>query len=193
MADETRVLLGQFGAAHGIRGEIKLVAYTEDPLGVADYGPVSLDDGRVVEILAVRAQGEGLVARVKGIADRTAAEGLRNRRFSVDRSVLPPIEDEDDFYHADLVGLRAELADGTLYGSVVAVQNFGAGDLIEIQPAPGARTFYLPFTRAVVPLVDLAGGRLVVAPPAEVEAQQETDEGGAEPDAADGTGGEGQV
>ncbi len=185
MADQDRVLLGQFGAAHGIRGEIKLVAYTEDPLGVADYGPVTLDDGRVVEFLAVRVQGEGLVARVKGFGDRTAAETLRNRRFSVDRSVLPPIEDEDDFYYADLVGLRAELADGTLYGSVIAVQNFGAGDLIEIQPAPGARTLYLPFTRAVVPVVDIAGGRLVVAPPPEVEARQETDEDGGEdePDA----------
>ncbi len=180
MTDDNRVLLGQFGAAHGIRGEVKLVAYTEDPLGVADYGPVTLEDGRVIEIIAVRAQGEGLVARVKGIGDRTAAETLRNRRFTVDRAVLPPIEDEDDFYQADLVGLRAELADGSAYGSVVAVQNFGAGDLIEIQPAPGARTFYLPFTRAVVPVVDIAGGRLVVAPPPEVEARQESDEGGHE-------------
>ncbi|MBZ9937439.1 ribosome maturation factor RimM [Mesorhizobium sp. BR1-1-16] len=173
MADENRVILGQFGAAHGIRGEVKLNAYTEDPLGVADYGPVTLDDGRVVEIVAVRMQGDGIVARVGGIGDRTGAETLRNRRFSVDRSVLPPIEEEDDFYYADLVGLRAERADGSPFGTIVAVQNFGAGDLIEILPAPGARSFYLPFTRAVVPLVDIAEGRLVVEPPPEIEARED--------------------
>ncbi|SHF54978.1 16S rRNA processing protein RimM [Kaistia soli DSM 19436] len=184
MADDNRVILGQFGAAHGIRGEVKLQAYTEDPLGVADYGPVTLDDGRVVEFISVRPQGEGIVARVKDIGDRTAAETLRNRRFSVDRSVLPTIDEEDDFYYADLVGLRAELADGASYGSVVAMQNFGAGDLIEIMPAPGGRSFYLPFTRAVVPVVDIAGGRIVVEPPPEIEARQDDDgEAGAEDEA----------
>jgi 16S rRNA processing protein RimM len=171
-----KVLLGQFGAAHGIRGEIKINSYTEEPAGIADYGPFTLDDGRVVEITAIRVQGDALVARVKGIGDRNAAETLRNRKLFVDRSALPDLDEEDDFYHADLVGLALELADGTPYGTIASVQNFGAGDLIEIEPAPGARTFYLPFTRAVVPTVDIKAGKAVVVPPPETEARPEPGE-----------------
>lgn len=171
-----KVLLGQFGAAHGIRGEIKINSYTEEPAGIADYGPFTLDDGRVVEITAIRVQGDALVARVKGIGDRNAAETLRNRKLFVDRSALPDLEEEDDFYHADLVGLALELEDGTPYGTIASVQNFGAGDLIEVEPAPGARTFYLPFTRAIVPSVDIQAGKAVVVPPPETEARPEPGE-----------------
>ena len=177
---EDRILLGQFGAAHGIRGEVKLHAFAEDPASLADYGPLTLDDGRVVEIVQLRPQGEALVARVKGVADRNAAETLRNRKLYIPRSALPPLEDEDDFYHADLVGLSAERRDGTSLGRIVAVQDFGAGDLLEILPE-GGRSFYLPFTRAVVPVVDIAGGRLVVEPPDETEAR-EGDEAGSPED-----------
>lgn len=168
-----RILLGQFGAAHGIRGEVKLQSFTEDPLGIVDYGPLALDDGRVVEIETLRPQGDNLVARVRGIGDRNAAETLRNRRIFVERSALPALEEEDDFYQADLVGLAAELEDGTAAGKIVAVQDFGAGDLLEIAPAAGGRTFYLPFTRAAVPVVDIAGGRVVIVLPAETEARGE--------------------
>lgn len=175
-----RVLLGQFGAAHGIRGEVRINAYTEDPLGIADYGPFTLDDGRVVEILSVRLQGETIIGRVKGVVDRNAAELLTNRKLFVDRAALPTLDADDDFYHADLVGLRAELADGGSFGRVIAVSNFGAGDLLEIEPSPGARTLYLPFTRAVVPVVDLAGGRIVVEPPPEIEAREEEGDGAEE-------------
>ncbi|BCP55360.1 ribosome maturation factor RimM [Kaistia sp. 32K] len=174
--DADKVLLGQFGAAHGIRGEIKLHSYTEEPLGIADYGPFTLDDGRVIEITSVRIQGENVIARVEGIGDRDAAETLRNRKLFVGRDALPELEEEDDFYHADLVGLTLELADGTPYGTIASVQNFGAGDLIEIEPAPGARTFYLPFTRAIVPTVDIKSGKAVVVPPPETEARPEDGE-----------------
>lgn len=176
-----KILLGQFGAAHGIRGEVKVHAFTEDPAGLTGYGPLSLDDGRLIEITQLRPQGDGLVARVKGINDRNAAETLRNRRLFVDRSALPPLDEEEEFYHADLVGLSAELESGAPIGRVAAVQNFGAGDLLEIQP-DGGRSFFLPFTRAVVPVVDIKAGRLVIVPPAETEARAEDDaEGGSEP------------
>jgi 16S rRNA processing protein RimM len=176
MPSAEKILIGQFGAAHGIRGEVKIHAYTQDPLALTDYGPLTLDDGRVVEVVSLRPQGEAMVARIKGVADRNAAEALRNRKLFVDRAALPPIEDEDDFYHADLVGLKTELGDGTAYGRIAAVQNFGAGDLLEIEPEGGGRTFYLPFTREIVPIVDIAGRRVVVAPPAETEAREEDGE-----------------
>ncbi|MCX5579868.1 ribosome maturation factor RimM [Kaistia terrae] len=174
--DPEQVLLGQFGAAHGIRGEIKINSYTEEPLGIADYGPFTLDDGRVVEIDSVRMQGDNVVARIKGIADRNGAETLRNRKLFVDRAALPALEEDDDFYHADLIDIALELADGSAYGKIVSVQNFGAGDLIEIEPATGGKTFYLPFTRAIVPTVDIKGGRAVVVPPPETEARPEEGE-----------------
>jgi len=181
MPPSEQILLGQFGAAHGIRGEVKVNAYTEDPLGVAGYGPLTLDDGRVVEISGLRQQGEAVIARVKGISDRNGAETLRNHKFFVDRSLLPPLDEEDDFYHADLVGLKAETEQGEPFGRVLAVPNFGAGDLLEIEPAGGGRSFYLPFTRAVAPVVDIAGGRIVIVPPPEVEAREEDGEAGDAP------------
>lgn len=180
-----KVLLGQFGAAHGIRGEIKVNSYTDDPLGIADYGPFALDDGRVVEIVGLRMQGDNIIARVKGVSDRNAAETLRNRKLFVDRSALPALDEDDDFYHADLVGLRAELEDGSFYGKVMSVQNFGAGDLLEIEPAPGGRTFYLPFTRDVAPVVDVKAGKLVIVPPPEVEAREEDGDADEDDDAED--------
>ncbi|MCX5514106.1 16S rRNA processing protein RimM [Kaistia algarum] len=180
MTGSEKILLGQFGAAHGIRGEVKVNAYTEDPLGLADYGPLTMGDGRVVEITNLRAQGEAIIARVKGIGDRNGAETLRNQKLFVDRALLPALDEEDDFYHADLIGLEAELEDGTAFGRILAVQNFGAGDLIEVEPAGGGRSFYLPFTRAVAPVVDIRGKRIVIVPPPEVEAREEGGEGEAE-------------
>ena len=173
MTGSDKILLGQFGAAHGIRGEIRVNAYTQDPLGLADYGPLTLADGRRVEIVNLRPQGDAIIARVKGVADRNAAEALRNQKLFVDRSVLPPLDEEEDFYLADLIGLAAELEDGTAFGRILAVPNFGAGDLLEIEPAGGGRSFYLPFTRAVAPLVDIRGRRIVIVPPPEIEVREE--------------------
>src|ERR1043165_688703 len=137
-------------------------------MSVTRYGALETEDGtRRFEIEAVRPAKEMLVAGVKGVADRNAAEALTNIRLYVARAKLPkPAEDE--FYYADLVGLAAETAGGAAFGTVKAVHNFGAGDLLEIEPAGGGATLLLPFTEATVPAIDIAGRKLVVVPPADV-------------------------
>lgn len=166
-----RVCVAQIGAAHGVRGEVRLKAFTQDPLSVARYGPLEVEDGRqYFEIEAVRPAKDMLVARLKGITDRDAAERLMNLRLYVARERLPKPGD-DEFYHADLVGLAVTTASGEAVGTVKAVHNFGAGDLVEIEPASGGATMMLPFNEAVVPVVDVAGGRIVVEPPLETSAR----------------------
>ena len=146
MADRIRV--ARIGAAHGIRGEVKLWSFTEDPLAVVQYGPLETADGaRRFEIEAARPAKDHLVARLKGIGDRDAAEKLRNTDLFVPRDRLPPIEESDTFYHADLVGLSAVDADGVAIGTVSAIHNFGAGDLIEIAPAAGGEPLLMRFQR----------------------------------------------
>ena len=163
-----RVLIAQIGAAHGVRGEVRLKAFTEDPMSVARYGALETEDGaRRFEIEAVRPAKDMLVARLKGVADRNAAEALKNLRLYVARAKLPKPAD-DEFYHADLIGLAATTADGAAFGTVKAVHNFGAGDLLEIEPASGGTSVMLPFTETSVPTVDIAGRKLIVAPPADV-------------------------
>jgi 16S rRNA processing protein RimM len=162
--DDRRVCVAQFGAPHGVRGEVRLKSFTADPMAVAQYGPLESEDGaRRFEILGLRPAKDMLIARLKGVADRNAAEALRNQRLYVAREKLPAA-DNDEFYHADLIGLAAVSVDGRALGTVVAVQNFGAGDLLEIAP-PGAPSVLLPFTKATVPEVDIRGSRLVVDPP----------------------------
>ena len=168
----TRVCIAQIGAAHGVRGEVRLRAFTEDPLGVTGYGPLETEDGRRIEIETVRPAKDMLVARLKGIVDRDAAEALTNLRLYVARERLPEPAD-DEFYYADLIGLAAKTLDGAPFGSVKAVHNFGAGDLLEIEPAAGGPTLMLPFSAATVPTIDIAGGEIVVVPPAEVAADAE--------------------
>ena len=161
----TRVCIAQIGAAHGVRGEVRLRAFTEDPLSVTRYGALESEDGgRRFEIEAVRPAKDMLVARLKGITDRDAAETLKNVRLYVAREKLPPPA-HDEFYHADLIGLAAATPNGEPLGTVKAVHNFGAGDLIEIEPAAGGATMLLPFTEATVPEVDIAGRKIVVEPP----------------------------
>ena len=161
-----RVCIAQIGAAHGVRGEVRLRAFTEDPLSVKRYGPLEAEDGRRFEIEAVRPAKDMLVARLKGVSDRDTAQRLTNLRLYVARDRLPKPAD-GEFYHADLIGLAAKTADGAPFGTVKAVHNFGAGDLLEIEPAAGGPTVMLPFTEAVVPVVDIAGGRVVVVEPFE--------------------------
>lgn len=161
------VLLGRFGAAHGVRGEIRLQSFTADPAAIATYGPLFDESGaRRFVISSLRSLGKDIfVARVEGVADRNGAEALTGAELYLPREALPQPE-EDEFYLADLEGLRAETVDGATLGRVIGVRNFGAGDLLEIQP-PEGETILLPFTKAVVPTVDVAGGRVVVTPPAE--------------------------
>ena len=168
MADRIRV--ARIGAAHGIRGEVKLWSFTEDPLAVTSYGPLETEDGaRRFEIEAARPAKDHLVARIAGIGDRNAAETLRNTDLYVPRDRLPPIEDADTFYHADLVGLAAVSEDGAALGTVTAIHNFGAGDLIEIEPAGGGEPLLLAFNETTVPTINLKAGRIVVVPPPTTE------------------------
>ncbi len=176
MTAKNLVLLGRFGAPHGVRGEIRLQSFTANPLAIGDYGPLFDATGaRRFVLTSVRPQGKDmLVARVEGVADRSGAEALTGVELYISRENLPEPE-EEEFYLADLEGLRAETAEGALLGEVIAVRNFGAGDILEVRPQQGGETLLYPFTKAVVPVVDISGGRVVVAPPQEVAAEPEGD------------------
>ena len=161
------MLLAEFGRAHGLSGEVRLKSYTADPLAVAGYGALVTDDGLALEFAALRPASGGapdvLVARVKGVASREAAEALLHVRLFAPRARLGE-PDEDEFFAADLVGLAVHDRTGAVLGTVAAVPNFGGGDLLEIRP-PAGPTALLPFTKAFVPEIDLAGRRVVVEPP----------------------------
>jgi len=165
-----RVCVARIGAAHGVRGEVKLWSFTEDPAAVAHYGPLETQDGtRCFEIEALRAAKDHFVARIAGVSDRDAAEKLRNIELYIPRARLPKIEETDTFYHADLVGLDAVTPAGARVGIVHALHNFGAGDIIEIAPAEGGDPLMLPFNETTVPKIDVAARQIVVMPPAETE------------------------
>jgi 16S rRNA processing protein RimM len=160
-----RILLGQFARPHGVRGLVRVQSFTADPADIAAYGPVSDEAGTRTFRLRVVQPGEMPVVAVEGVADREAAAKLTGTRLYVARDRLPaPAEDE--FYHADLIGLAVEDASGRRLGTIAAVNDHGAGAFLEIDTA--AQPLLLPFTRAAVPVVDLAGRRVVIAPPAEV-------------------------
>ena len=165
MADTNdRVLLGEIGAAQGLKGEVRLRSYTQDPAAIARYGALDDEHGRRIEIESLRVTPKALIARIKGVTTREAAEALANTKLYIARSRLPE-RDEEEWYHADLIGLSAIGQDGATIGTVVAVQNFGAGDLIEIKRTGEAATVLVPFTRDTVPEVDVEGGRLTLNPP----------------------------
>src|SRR5208282_5100977 len=165
MAGGARICLGQIGAAHGMRGEVRLRSFTSNPAAITSYGPLESEDGRVFAIESLRPAKDHFVARLAGICDRNAAEQLTNIRLYVPRDRLPEPVEADEFYHADLVGLAVVDLAGQKLGTVVAIHNFGAGDLIEVRQAEGEPTQMLPFDEATVPEVDLAAGQLVVAAP----------------------------
>jgi len=155
-------------AAHGVRGAVKLWTFTEDPLAVKRYGPLVTKDGaRQFEVATAREAKGHLIATLKGVATREDAERLNGLELYVAREKLPAT-DADEYYHADLIGLAAVNAANEPIGRVTAIHNFGAGDIIEIAP-PSGTTMLLPFTNTVVPTVDLAGGRVVIELPAEIE------------------------
>ena len=174
MAPAQKLLMGRIGAAHGIKGEVRIQSFTEDPMALAAYGPLATGKpGLVVEIETARLAGNVLVARLKGVSDRTAAERLNGTELFVDRERLSPPEDEDDFYHADLVGLEARLTDGRVLGMVSAVPNFGAGDLLEVRDPRSGDTYLYPFTKAAVPEVHVKDGYLVIDPPIDADPGEE--------------------
>ncbi len=165
-----QVCVARIGAAHGVRGAVKLWTFTEDPLAVKRYGPLMTKDGaRQFEVTHAREAKGHLVATLKGVASREDAERLNGVELYVARDALPDTED-DEYYHADLIGLAAVTSANEPLGRVIAIHNFGAGDIIEIAPPQGA-TMLLPFTNAVVPAVDLANGRVVIELPDEIEGE----------------------
>lgn len=159
-----RICLGVVTGPHGVRGLLRVKTFTAEPEGIAAYGPLEDENGTRRFDLELVGVAKGVVlVRMAGIADRDAAERLKGQRLYVRRVALPP-PGEEEYYHADLIGLVANLADGSLLGRVSAVHDFGAGDSLEIV-RPGGGVVMVPFTRAIVPVVDPAGGRLVVMPP----------------------------
>ena len=162
------ICVARIGAAHGVRGAVKLWTFTEDPLAVKHYGPLTTKDGaRQFEVATAREAKGHLVATLKGVATRDEAERLNGIELYVAREKLPDT-DEDEYYHADLIGLTAVNGANEPIGRVTAIHNFGAGDIIEIAP-PHGTTMLLPFTNAVVPTVDLGGGRVVIVLPDEID------------------------
>jgi len=172
------IAVGVFGAAHGVRGEIRIKSYTHEPGAIAAYGPLSDAAGTsVIKIIAVRPlKGEMVLAKIEGVFDRKTAESLEGVELFALRENMPATG-EEEFYHADLVGLRAVSPEGAEIGRVVALRNFGAGDILEIAPYGGGETLLLPFTKAVAPEIDVAGGRIVVAPPCEIDGEGGRDKG----------------
>jgi 16S rRNA processing protein RimM len=166
-----QVCVARIGAAHGVRGAVKLWTFTDDPFAVTRYGPLVTKDGaRAFEVAQAR-EGKGhLVAMLKGVTSRNEAERLNGIELYVAREKLPAT-DEDEYYHADLIGLAAVTSADEPLGRVIAIHNFGAGDIIEVAPPSGA-TMLLPFSNAVVPTVDIAGGRVVIELPEEVEGDE---------------------
>jgi 16S rRNA processing protein RimM len=168
-----QICIARIGAAHGVRGAVKLWTFTEDPFAVKAYGPLRTKDGaRSFEVATAREAKGHLVATFKGVATREDAERLNGIELYVTREKLPAT-DENEYYHADLIGLAAVTPADEPLGRVIAIHNFGAGDIIEIAPLHGA-TLLLPFTNAVVPSVDLANGRVVIALPEEIDGDDPT-------------------
>ena len=149
------VLMAVIGAAHGIKGEVRVKTFTGEPMALGDYGALHARDGRAFEVLDLRPQGNIVVARLKGIGDRNAAEALNGTELFVERAALPDELEDEEFYHADLIGMEVFDEHGNSLGKVAAIQNYGAGDILEIK-GTGANGVLIPFTRAAVPTVDVA-------------------------------------
>ena len=166
------ILLGAIIGAHGLKGEVKVKTFTEAPDRLGAYGPLHDKDGRAFTVAAVRVvDAASAVVRFEGIGDRDASEALKGVELFVARNALPDTEAEE-FYHADLIGLRAEDEEGRLIGIIRGVHNFGAGDVLDLEKPDGSDAL-LPFTREFVPIVDVKSGRVVIVAPEETEAQDD--------------------
>ena len=169
MAGRPRVCVGLITGPHGVRGLVRVKSFTAEPAAMVEYGTLGNEAGTRRFDLALQSTAKGqFIARIDGVADREAAEALRGVRLYVDRDLLPEPEEPEDFYYTDLIGLSVETVDGQPFGRVRSVDDFGAGDIVDIDRVGGG-TACLPFTRLIFPTVDIAGGRLVVDPPDETE------------------------
>jgi len=163
------VLVGEFGRAHGLKGEVRLKSHTGNPQAIAGYKPLIASNGKTFSLKNVRPAPGGapdlLIAIVDGVTTREASEALNRVQLYVERDKLPPPDEEDEFLLADLIGLSVQNEAGEIIGTVVDVPNYGGGDLLEIAPVPSGPTAFLPFTKAFVPSVDVTGKRIIAAPP----------------------------
>jgi 16S rRNA processing protein RimM len=158
-----RICMGVIVGVHGVRGVVRLKSFAEDAADMTSYGPLEDEAGKRYA-LKMQGQAKGvLLARIEGVADRDAAEALKGTMLYVPREALPAPK-ANEFYHADLIGLRVERTDGSELGTVLAVHDFGAGDLIDVRLSGSRQTVLLPFNETTVPVVDLEDGRLVVDP-----------------------------
>jgi 16S rRNA processing protein RimM len=172
------ILVGRVSGAFGVRGEVRISAYTEDPLALVRFKTLLREDGsHGLTLQGGRTAKDGVVTRCPEIATKEAADAMRGLRLYVPREALPKVADEDEFYLADLIGLAAATPEGQALGKVKAVQNFGAGDILEIEPGAGRATVFIPFSHAHVPQVLIGEGRIVVVPPVDdPEAKPEEEE-----------------
>ncbi len=162
----SRLCLGVIAGAHGLRGAVRIKTFTTGPEAIAGYGPLEDAAGsRRFALRLTRVEKGAALVQIDGIEDRDAAEALKGVELFLDRAALPPAEDEEEFYHADLVGLAAVDTDGARLGTVRALHDFGAGDLIEVLPDEGGQPRVFPFTREAVPKIDLAAGAVTIDPP----------------------------
>jgi len=160
---EGLVVLGAIAGAHGVRGEVKVKTFTETPEAIAAYGPLTGDPGgRVFRLKGLRTVKDGVVARLDGVEDRDAAETLKGTRLCVSRAAMGAPDEEDSFFHVDLIGLAAEDETGRKLGTVTAVHAFGAGDMLDVRLDEAGKSVLVPFRRETVPVVDVKGGRIVV-------------------------------
>ncbi|HEY0649287.1 ribosome maturation factor RimM [Phenylobacterium sp.] len=163
------IQVGRVAGAFGVRGEVRITSFTAEPLALVDYKTLLREDGKpALTLTAGRAAKGGVVARAAEVETREQAEALRGLKLYIPRDVLPE-PDEDEFYVTDLIGLAVQTPEGDALGTVKSVQDFGAGDLLEIAPAEGGATWYLPFTREAVPQVRIGDGVVVAVRPDEVE------------------------
>ena len=165
MTKTDHICVGAFSGSYGVNGEVRLKSFCADPEAIADYSPLTTEDGkRSIAFTITRNIKGALVAKVEGITNKEQADDLKGLRVFAKRTQLPALPD-DEYYHADLIGLTVLDTGGTVLGKVHAVQNHGASDLLEIMPNAGGNTILLPFTREVVPTVDLTAGRIIADPP----------------------------
>ena len=160
-----RVCVGAIAGAFGVRGEVRLKSFCADPAAIGDYSPLFDESGeRKFDVRITQGVKNGFAARLSGVMTKEQADALKGLRLFADRDKLPSLPD-DEFYHTDLMGLEVFDAGGEKVGRVKAVQNHGAGDILELDVGPGKPAVLVPFTLAIVPTVDLAAGRIVIDPP----------------------------
>lgn len=162
--DEKLICVGAIMGAFGVHGDVRLKSFCADPAAIADYNPLSTEKGESYEVELTRSVKGGFGAKISGVASKEAADALRGTRLYARREDLPSLPD-DEYYHSDLIGLKVLDTGGAELGKVTSVQDFGAGDILEIYGKGLKEAALLPFTMANVPTVDLKAGKIIADPP----------------------------